>query len=348
MRLCKIKDLKCGDILAQSVLTPDYNILLSEGTILNKEYIKRLDDFYIEEVFIVIDKDMQRTLLVEDIEIAYKKKVKSVLERHIYQRNDELMVLAETADLIIGSILEEKEVVDRIYELRERAPDVYEHSISVCSLSVLVALKCGLDKEVIHDIGVGSILHDLGLRYLTTIYTEIDINLLNPNDIAEYKKHPVNAYSTLLDENWISEKSKLIILNHHENLDGSGFPLKVKKLSFESKIVNVCDAFDEMICGIGCERKKVHDAIEELKKYSNIKYEKKAVDTLLQMTAVYPVGTLVKTNEGEIGIVMRQNENYPDKPYIKIVKDKIGNTVLHDMVKDLALYDNLYIENAID
>ena len=70
-------------------------------------------------------------------------------------------------------------------------------------------------------------------------------------DMTEYMKHPVYGYSALKNETWISDISKKIILYHHERLDGMGYPLKFRQLPIEVCIVNICDAFDEMICGIG-------------------------------------------------------------------------------------------------
>ena len=131
-------------------------------------------------------------------------------------------------------------------------------------------------------------------------------------------------------------------------MDGSGYPLKATDISFECKIVNVCDTFDEMICGIGCERKKVHEAIEYLKGFKNVKFDGKIIDAFLDFTAVYPAGSLVRTNEGEVGIVIRQNKDFPDRPVLKIVRDKIGNQVLGDMVVDLADKENVFVEDVLD
>ena len=66
----------------------------------------------------------------------------------------------------------------------------------------------------IHDIGVGCLLHDLGLRYITVDYTNKDMQEFSEMELAEYKKHPIYGYSALKNETWISELSKDIILYH--------------------------------------------------------------------------------------------------------------------------------------
>ena len=233
-------------------------------------------------------------------------------------------------------------------DIRERSADIYEHSTSICALAILTALKMGIEIQVIHDIGVGCLLHDIGMRYITVDYNDRDVGTLNKQSLMEYRKHPVYGYTILKDETWISDLSRSIILYHHERLDGSGFPLRIREIPQECRIVNVCDAFDEMICGIGCHRVKVYEAIEYLKSFKNILFDGKIVDVFLEFTAVYPVGTHVLTNEGELAVVLSQNKGFQERPVIKILKDKDGNQVKDRVIKDLVKVHNIFIEKALD
>ena len=348
MKLCKVDQLIGKEILARDVFTTEYKILLSEGTVLKYEYIQKLKELNIRQVYIKEKELDTKTVMIlkEDVEKTFKSKVKSILERHTYSHNTNLVELCQTADYIITNILEEEEVVEKIYDIKERSSDIYEHSINLCSLATIVALKMGLSQEAVHDIGVGCLLHDLGLRYLAIVYDDQDISQLSEKEFAEFKKHPVYAYTALRDETWISNDSKDMILYHHERLDGSGYPLKATDISKECHIVQICDAFDEMICGIGCKRKKVYEAVEYLKRNKDIKFDGKIVDILLEFTAVYPAGTIIKTNEGETGIVLYQNKQFPDRPVIRITKDRNGIAV--DKVKDLAEINNVYVEEVIE
>ena len=287
MRIQKIAYLNGGEILAKTVMTPDYKILLSEGTKLRKEYIEKLGELGVKEVFVEDEINTQEVKILKDeTGKNFKDKVKNIIEKHTYSHSEELVELSKTADHIINNLLEEEEVVERIYDIKERSSDIYEH--------------------------------------------------------------PIYGYSALKNETWISELSKDIILYHHENMDGSGYPLKSIYVPIEVKIVNICERFDEMICGIGYKPIKVFEAIHHLKKNKDILYDGNIVDVLLEFTAVYPAGSYVLTNEGEIGIVLRQNKNNPDRPFIKIIYDKRGNRVQYDFVKDLLTENNLYIEKVIE
>ena len=342
---CSVDELTGKESLARSVITDDYNILLSSGTILKQEYIDKLKELNISEVYIWEEGTESVAILKEDLEEIFKSEVKNVLEKHTYYHNEELIELSRTADNIITNILEEEEVVNKIFDIRERSSDVYEHSISVCSLATVLALRLGLSHKLIHDICVGCLLHDLGLLYVTTDYTNVNVEELPEIEYAEYRKHTIYGYSSLQGENWISNVSKNMILYHHERIDGSGYPLQATDIPLECRIIQVCDAFDEMICGIGCKRVKVYEAVEYMKNFRGIKFDIRIVDAFLEFTAVYPVGTYVRTNEGEIGIVLRQNKQFPGRPIINIVKDKDGKTV--SVIKDLLKINNIYIKEVI-
>lgn len=349
MELVKVEKLKGGEVLSKDIFTPELRVLLSEGTVLRPEYIEKIKNLGITEVYIKKEDEIpteEVVLLKSETEDFFKGRVKSILEKHTYSRNDELMELSNTADNIITNILEEEEVVEKIYDIKERSSDIYEHSISVCSLATLTALKLKLPKEKVHDIGVGSLLHDLGLRYLTIEYADQDIETLSKIEMAEYMKHPVYGYSALKDEKWISNVSKNIILYHHERLDGTGYPLKAKEIPLETQIVNICDTFDEMICGVGCKRIKVYEAVEYLKSYRGIRFNSEIVDTFLEFTAVYPAGSQVLLSDNTVGKVVRQNKEFPDRPVVQIIKDKNGNAVNEEMLVNLIKVNNVFIEKV--
>lgn len=346
----KLLELEGGEILAREIMTADYQIVLPEGAKIRKDYINRLRELGIAEVFIR-EQNAEKSeiaILKTEIETSVKEKVKDILERHTYRNNDELIELGKAADNIIATILEEDKVVERVFDIRERGADICEHSINICALAILTSLKLNMEIDKIHDIGVGCLLHDIGLRYTIVDFNDRDADTLSRHQLAEYKKHPVNGYYSLKNEAWISDLSKAIVLQHHERLDGTGFPLKATDISLECQIVNVCDTFDEMICGIACRRVKVYEAIEYLKSYKKILFDDKIVDAFLSFTAVYPVGTQVLTNEGELAVVLGQNKNFQDRPVIRILKDRNGNDVRHEVVKDLIKVHHIFIEKAVD
>ena len=276
-----------------------------------------------------------------------KNKIKDILELHIYQHTEGLEKIAETAQNIISDIIEEDEVIEKVYDVKERSADIYEHSLQVCTIATLIALKLGMTEKQVYDISVSSLIHDLGLRYLVVRYEDQDINLLPAKDQEEYKKHPIYGYTAVKNETWLSENAKEIVLNHHERKDKSGYPLGTDLLSRMTQVVGVCDEFDELICGVGKARVRVHEAINNVRNYSGIWFDSDIVDAFLQLIAVYPVGSRVKTNQGELGIVMRQNAHFPERPIIRIIKDQYGQDMRAEKIIDLIKETTVVIQEVV-
>ncbi len=350
IKLVEIDNVKDGDVLARAIVTDEYNELLPKGTALKRDYIKRLSELGVTEVYIVGEgiTEQEAAILKDEVKEKCREQVQTIISKHTYKTdNSDMVILSKTAEDIISNILEDENVVEQVYEIKERSADIYEHSISVCSLSMLVALRLKLDRESVSDIGVGCLLHELGLRYTTVDYENRDINNLSEKNLAEYKKHPVYGYSAIQSENWLSQRSKEIVLGHHERIDGSGYPLHTKDQSSEVRIVEVCDFFDEVICGIGYEKLKVHEVIEYLKIYKGLTFSEEVVNELFTFVAVYPAGSKVITSNGEKAVVIGQNKGFPERPILKLLTDRDGNEVTEDVTIDLLEHNSMFIKPYI-
>ena len=385
MRLVSVEDLKSGDVIASDVLLDDYTVVVGKGTRLKEQYIKKLKelDFYTvyiedEEPATIKETEIKKeeavhtekkkkpdakksavskkkpklsmevvTVLRNDVEEQVRASIKNILGLHLSQQTKGLEKIAETAQNIITDILEEDEVVEKVYDVKERSADIYEHSLQVCTIATLIALKLGLEEKQVYDISVGSLIHDLGLRYLAIRYEDQDINLLPARDQEEYKKHPIYGYTAIKNEEWLSEQAKDIVLSHHERKNGSGYPLGTDIISRMAQVVGVCDEFDELICGVGKARVRVHEAINNIRNYGGIWYDSDIVDTFLQLIAVYPAGSKVRTNEGEQGIVLRQNAHFPERPIVRITHDKFGQVVPGEKIIDLIKNTKVVIQEVI-
>lgn len=157
MILKRLEELEGNEILARNIMTLDYKVILPMGVTVRKEYIEKLRELGIEEVYIR-DKEASAheiVILRTELDESVKKTVRDILERHTYRNNQELVELSEAADNIISNIMAEDKVMEKVFDIKERIADVYEHSISVCSLSILTALKLGMKINKIHDIGLG-------------------------------------------------------------------------------------------------------------------------------------------------------------------------------------------------
>lgn len=349
MKLCKTSELKGGEILAKDVMTPDWTVLLSAGVKIRPEYVSKMLEIGITEVAIKEpERNHEASILRDEVENELHEKVKTIMERHLYSRSSELKDIAETADNIISNVLEEEKMVEQVYDIRERSADLYEHAINVCSMATLTALKLGVPKEKVHDIAAAALLHDIGLRYLTFSFNNREWKEEKEPEYVEYRKHPVYGYVALKEETWLSDLAKQIILSHHERKNRSGYPLRSAEKRIEVGIVGVCDLFDEMICGIGCKQQKVYQAVEYLKAYNGISFDRKIVDTFLEFIAVYPVGSKVVLSNGQRGTVIQQNKEFPERPVIQLDAVQPDGSRPQENRIDLVKKNDLIVEKVLE
>lgn len=353
MRRIHIDDIQGTEILAKTIYTDMDTILMPEGTQLRKEYVSRLKSLEIE--YIYVEDEISRGVETEKItEIQIKEECKEQLNR-IWDRlscntSTEYYGVKEIADRVIEDLLERPEVIFCVSGVRNRSEMLYSHSLNVCAMSVFIALRMKLSKQKVEEIAEGSLLHDIGYTKIPDEIKEKSENEINYAEAREIAMHTIYGYNAVETESWVRKESKEIILCHHEHLDGSGYPFKRKgnKITKGSQIVCVCDTFDRMVYGIYMKKYKVHEAIEYIVAEAGRAFDREVVEVFNQSVAAYPNGTLVRTNEGEVGIVLRQNENFPARPVLRILKDKKGKICKEWIERNLEKELSLFIEDTIE
>lgn len=353
MRKILVDAIKGNEILARDIYTDMDTILMSAGVKLKKEYVQRLRALKIE--YIYVEDDFARGVRQEEIiELQIKEQcqetVKQTLRKFAYCGDAKLEKLQEVAEEVIFDLLEQPEIMFNIEGVRQKSEGVYSHSLNVCTLSVFVALHLKLSKEKVKEIGTGSLLHDIGISYLPFEYRDKAYHDFTEKELKEIKKHVIYGYSAIEKESWLSTTAKNIVLSHHERLDGSGYPFRVKgdKIPIETRIVAVCDEFDRLVYGNFARQMKVHEAIEYIVAQSGIQYDKNIIRIFNESIAAFPNGTMVVTNEDEIGIVLSQNKGLPTRPTLRMIKDKYGNGYEKWIEKNLTQELTTFIKDTIE
>lgn len=352
MAKVKVSELNTGSFLAKAVYKDDFKTLLYEGTKIVDSDIEMLKKEGIEYVYIFSDNikkisSREKQIITHEIHNDCTVKVKKLLNSHICSNKGNLQELSNTAENIVDDIFKTNEVATKIFDIKKKAADLYDHAVTVSTLSILTALKLNLSHEEVCDIGVGGLLHDLGLKYVNVNYIDRDYEEFTADDMFEYKKHTLYGFSSVEEEKWMATCSKRIILQHHERLDGTGYPFRQKQISLPVKIVSVCDGFHDRILGIGQKSMKVDEALLDIEKYRDEYYDGKVVDIFEGFIAMYPVGTKVITNREEEAIVVEQTEYFTDRPVIKILKNSKGEELTRDKFINLSENNTVRIVKSL-
>jgi len=352
MALVKVTELNKGDFLASAVYKDGLIPMLYEGTRLTEDDIEMLKSEGIEDVDIFVKSSARYTkkekeIITVEIHNDCREKVKKLVNTHICTNNANLVELTKTAENIVDDIFKTDEVATRIFDIKQKAGDLYDHAVTVSTLSILTALKLNLSHEEVSDIGVGSLLHDIGLKYLSVDFIDRGYDDYSAEELFEIKKHTLYGFASVEDEKWMATGSKRIVLQHHERIDGSGYPFRQRQLSMAVKIVAVCDAFHDRISGIGMKAMKVDEALLDVEKYRDIYYDGKVVDVFESFIAMYPVGTIVLTNRGEEAVVVEQSEYFTDRPVIKLLTNAKGEKYTRDRYVNLSENNSVFIEKTL-
>ncbi|MBH1941957.1 HD domain-containing protein [Mobilitalea sibirica] len=352
MRIISVDSVKGNELLAKDILNTSDSVLMAAGTVVKKEYVKRLKDLNIDYIY-VEDEIAQGVNLIDSLEIQIKEQcqeaIREILLKYTYHNINELQEIKVIADEIINDIIREPEVIYNLSSIRNKSESTYSHSLNVCALSVILAIKLKQPIQKVREIAIGCLLHDIGFTYITMDYINLTVETCSEVELKEIKKHIIYGYSAVEKMQWLSPIAKDIIISHHERLDGSGYPfhLKEAKIKLWSKIAAVCDEFDSKVYGNLTSKMKVHDAIDYIVSQAGIKFDFHVVKALMDSVAAYPTGALVMTNLDEVGIVLRQNTKCPTRPVIRIIKTRDGKKPTEWIEKDLTKELTLFITDTI-
>jgi HD-GYP domain-containing protein (c-di-GMP phosphodiesterase class II) len=321
MRIRLVQSLKGGERLAEPVITEKKEILISKGAELKLEYLDMLSFLGIDTVSIEDPYKGYETanhIINDEKKNNYIEEVRDILEKHIYQGKATL----EGIEALARKIIDDLDDFDdgKVIDVAERNGNLYDHTVFVTLLTILVAKKLDIKDENLCEIAQGALLHDLGLRYITVPYVNCDMERRTSAETFEYHKHTILAYSALENEKWLSPVAKNMILTHHERKDGSGFPLKQKTKDIESKILQACDAFDCLISGMECKRVKIEEAMEYIGEVADVLFDANIIKVIEKMIARYPVGTKVRLSTGENAVVLKQTSD-SIKPIVGVLDE---------------------------
>ena len=191
----------------------------------------------------------------------------------------------------------------------------------------------GYDKETLQELATAGLMFDIGKMKIPDFVMKKP--QLNEDEFEVVKKHAQLGYGILLKTKGITNNMKYSALQHHERLDGSGYPLRLKSGQIHefAKIIMVCDIFDAMISDRPY-RKKVSPflAAEYLSWQSGQTLDSKICYILINNLAEFYLGKNVRLNNGEYGRIVYMDVNFPTRPVVAL-----EDGTIRDLIKDRQL-----------
>jgi HD-GYP domain-containing protein (c-di-GMP phosphodiesterase class II) len=245
--------------------------------------------------------------------------------------------IKEMVEKLLENILRSDFIIANLSDIRSIDDYTYSHSVNVCILSLITGIALGIKGESLRELGVGALLHDIGKIMIDEQILQKPTNL-TINEFDEVKKHTVYGYEILKNSSDVNSTAHIIALSHHERKDGSGYPYSLKNndIPVPARIVAISDVYDALTTNRIYRKKMLpHEVVDYMCSLSNKHFDKTVLDAFISHIANYPVGTAVKLNSGEKGLVAKYNKNFPNRPVVRIVIDENGKMLVKPKEIDL-------------
>lgn len=221
------------------------------------------------------------------------------------------------ADDLLTAINSNDAIAIDISALKTSDEYTFKHSVDVATIAMIVAKQQGLSQTQIHEIGVSGLLHDVGK-------TKVPLEILNKpsrlND-AEFmamKQHSLYGYQIIKDRPNVSPQISFGVLQHHEKIDGSGYPMGVKedKICPYAKILSVADIYDALVTERPYKAAySQRDAVEMIMSMT-AELDISAMKSFLESMILYPVDSIVELSNGEKARVVHNIPHYILRPTV--------------------------------
>ncbi len=315
MRYVSMTHVSDGMILAKPILDETGRILLGINTVLTNPYITRLITLGVSGIY--IDDALSSDIEIEE-PISPKLRGSAIAALKEHDIDSCIKISRDIVNEIINSNTTKIDMKD----LRTYDNYTYEHSISVAVLACTMGLHLKLKENMLYDLVLAGILHDIGK-------TEIPPEVLNkpehltPEEYALIKAHPTMSYDIIKDNTSISALCKNAVISHHENHDGSGYPnhAKGENITLLARILHVADVYDALVSQRPYKKPySPFAAVELLQGGSGTSYHPDAVNAFLESVPLYPKGTLMEIDGSIEGIVIENSGIHNMRPIIRVAE----------------------------
>lgn len=266
-----------------------------------------------------------------------KKLVHEVQRKAISETKRVISEIAQRGDLNLDSLrniivnlvdnsISHRQVLGAITTLAQHEDYLLAHSVSSTVYALLVGHTMGLSREELLELAECTLLHDIGMSRISPSIWKKN-GKINFQEQLEIQKHTIFGADVLHETSGISFVVELVAYQHHERLDGTGYPKgnAGRRIHEYAKIVSVVDAYSAMTSARPYRDKMLgYDAMKHILISSNTLFESSIVKAFLRAMALYPIGSRVELSNGMIGFVVSSNATAPYRPMIKVMRDENG------------------------
>jgi HD-GYP domain-containing protein (c-di-GMP phosphodiesterase class II) len=255
------------------------------------------------------------------------------------------------AGKLVDTLATDMSLLVNMTRLKSNAQYIYFHSLNVATLATSIACSMQFSRDQAMEVGVAALLHDLGMVMVPQEIVNAPRRLTEAEliDVHKHSLHVLYALERLPGLPW---SARYIAYQNHERCDGSGYPSKREKdfIHRFARIVATADVYDALTSDRPW-RKAYHpyNAMEHMiKQASKNLFDGESVRGLVKYLSLFPLGTLVRLNTGEVAKVVHSNGDAFDRPFVCVLYDADGQRVSEIRTVNLLEEDDLSIDSFVD
>jgi putative nucleotidyltransferase with HDIG domain len=210
--------------------------------------------------------------------------------------------------------------------LRRHDSYTFTHMVNVTSLAMALARSLNIEGPLLREFGFAALMHDIG-----KVHTPPEVlnkpDKLTKEEFEIMKRHVIDGAHILRRTPEVPALAPVVAFEHHLKMDLSGYPDNVgaRKLNLCTMVVTVVDVFDALRSNRVYRDGMATDRIKAImQQQDGTTFNRSLLRRFVNMIGLYPVGTLVRLNTGELGVVTREHPEDPFRPQVKLVQDANG------------------------
>lgn len=350
-----LKKLRPGMVTAQSIYNSSGASYLTKGTELTEQYIAKLRDLGIMDLH-VLSYSSEVSLLPPEEVLSEKTRVMAIQRVYdVFSQVEatgtfEVEPLAKVAAAMVSDISSRSGNLVQLTDIRVHDEYTFAHSVNVAMLSGMLGRLAALSEKDVQELVLGALLHDLGKIIVPSEILNKQ-GRLTKNEFDIIKHHPEAGFSkircmSLPDAYTLG----VVALQHHEHMDGTGYPgrRKDKEIHVYGRICAIADVYDALTSSRPYKKAYTPAVAHHIMvNCSEGQFDKRLLKLFFSNVAIYPVGTVVKTNEG-YGIVKQVEFGLTDRPTLIMFADQYGRILSEPYEERISEREEHKIDSVLD
>lgn len=352
MQRVSVGFLEAGMVAARNVHSAEGRLLVTKETVLSEAMVANIQKTSLGSIYV-------RNPLFQDIEAEEvvtednRRKAVMALKSAItaYQKTKVLDIqpLKKVLRELVVEIIRNRDSMIHQLDMRTYQDYIYAHSVNTCVLSVLIAVNLDYPEGKLTDLALGTMLHDIGMMMLPDALL-MKMGNLTPEESKQVQQHPEDGFNILRTVREIPITVAHIAYQHHERVDGKGYPrnLTADKILEFAKVAAVADTFDALVSDRPYRKGMVpHEAYEVMMALADSYVDRDILHLFLTHVAIYPVGAVVQLDNGQHGVVTKVLPRLQTRPQVRLLTDQQGNLLSEQTEIDLTQHLTLMISRVL-